>query len=517
VRGRPGTPEWFGHWDESGQLDQSRTLATFPGNELDAADLIRAERSGHLSYVPSGRIGTWYIWNGRCHAPDDSMAILQLANDYAVRAETALRVFKQLVLRRSRAGVLAADPDASNTAIEQAAKKAWDPWNAAEGFTRKLRSTAGRNGLVASLMSRSGVSEALLADRHPEWVNFGNGTVDVRSQMIKPHDPADMITYVLPHNYNPAARAPGWEALLWHVAGENPAIARYLVKMLGYSLLGDNRKQLIFFLTGPTGSGKSQLVETVAKVLGPLAHASSSALISRNKTERHARVEHSIVGKRFIYIDESAERISVDEGQLKRLTGSSTMSVNRLYRDTEVQVTVSWTPWQATNEMPTLNGFDDAIRRRIRCIPCGSTIPEEAREEGLSDRLARDEAEGILAWLVQGAHDYLMEGEQCPAEVELATREYEAEQNTAEAFRLDCCQDVPAYLNGSGAGSAVSVAQMRREYVAWCQQTRTPMLPKHAFNKAFRELPGIQYDANQKRYTGIMVVQSYMTDSQDLR
>ena len=93
--------------------------------------------------------------------------------------------------------------------------------------------------------------------------------------------------------------------MLRHVAAENQNVARYLVKMLGYSLLGDNRKQLdLFPHRAHRVSGKSQLLETVAGVLGPLAHSSSGDLIGRTHgSPRHARVEHSIVGKRLIYID----------------------------------------------------------------------------------------------------------------------------------------------------------------------------------------------------------------------
>jgi putative DNA primase/helicase len=355
-----------------------------------------------------------------------------------------------------------------------------------------------------------------LADRRPEWLNVGDGTVDLRTMLIKPHDPADMITYCVDTAWNPAARGSGWDQLTWHVAGENQAIWRYLIKMLGYSLLGDNREQLVFFLTGPTASGKSQVLETVAKVIGPqLAHSSSGDLIGRTiGRTRHPRTEASLVGKRFVYIDESAERISVDEGQLKRLTGASQVSVNMLYRDTESDVPVTWAIWLATNELPTVTGFDDAIRRRLRAIPCGSTIPEEYRIKGLADSLAEREADAILACLIWGAHAYLTEGEQCPVEVHLATAEYEAEQDTAARFREECCQDIPAYLNG-GHPQATLMSEIRREYVAWCQATRTPMLPPHAFGKAFRELPGIQYDPNQKRVLGLTLIRNYQQTRQD--
>lgn len=518
VRGQPGTPAWFGWWDESGQLDHARTLSALPANDQDAAALIRMEMPGQLYFVPMGKGGSWYVWDGRHLHPDAADQISTVVLSYADRASAALRNFKQAVLQRSRVAVLAADPDAGSAALETAARKAWEPWGAAEKYTGSLRRTAANNSLVGMLAKCCPLAAPDLADRRPEWLNTAGGTVDLRTCLVKPHDPRDMITYCVPHPFIPGTRGTGWEQLTWHVAGENPDLWRYLIKMLGYSLLGDNREQLVFFLTGPTASGKSQVLETVAKVIGPqLAHSSSGDLIGRTiGRTRHPRVEASLAGKRFVYIDESAERISIDEGQLKRLTGASQVSVNMLYQGTETEVPVSWAIWLATNELPTVTGFDDAIRRRLRAIPCGTTIPKDQQIKGLADRLAATESEAILACLIWGAHTYLMEGEQCPVEVQLATTEYESEQNTAARFREECCQDVPAYLNG-GHPQATLMSEIRKEYVSWCQATRTPMLPNHAFGKAFRELPGIQYDPNQKRCLGLILVQSYRRDRQDER
>ena len=250
-------------------------------------------------------------------------------------------------------------------------------------------------------------------------------------------------------------------------------------------------------------------------MIGPaLAHSSSSELIART-VHRHPRVEASLAGKRFVTIDESAERVSVDEGQLKRLTGASSVSVSMLYEATETPMPVSWTIWQATNEMPTLTGFDDAIRRRLRAIPCGSTIPEKDRRTGLAQRLAREEGPQILASLIWGAWLYLEEGEQKPDEVERATVEYESEQNTARSFYEECCQSVPVNLGGPGGMTKTRNSEIWKEYVAWCKETRTRMLGKIAFGNQFRDLPEVNYDKAQNWYPGLILVSSYSRNGQD--
>ena len=81
-------------------------------------------------------------------------------------------------------------------------------------------------------------------------------------------------------------------------------------------------------------------------------------------------------------------------------------------------------------------------------------------------------------------------------EVQLATAEYEAEQNTAASFRADCTHDVPAYLGG-GAPVAVSVAQMRQEYVGLVPGNQDARSAQAGVQQGFQGAAGIQYDPNQ--------------------
>jgi P4 family phage/plasmid primase-like protien len=510
-RGAPGSWQYLGWWKD-GALDLGETRAQLPASDQDAALLLAMERPGELHHVPGlGRSGTWYIWDGKCHRPDESAAAERMIMAFAHRAEAVLTQCRQAVYaaEASRLG-----PGATMADIEAAVRLVWKTWDPQVRYLSGLKTTARSRSLLAKLAEVVGCSENDLADRWPGYLNCANGVVCLRTGQIYPHDPRWMMTYCLDVAYVPGARGAGWEQLVWHVARENAMVAAYLVRMLGYSMLGDNREQLIFFMNGDTGSGKSQVVEAVAGVLGPVSQSAAGALISRSQHgERHARVENSVVGMRFVYIDESAERIRIDEGQLKRITGAGTISVNRLYAARSHEVKVTWAVWTPTNDMPTLPGFDDAIRRRVRLIPCGTTIPEAERIKKLGELLAATEGEAILASLVSGCMDYFAHGEQRPAEVELATAEYEAQQKTEAAFREECTTTIP--MGGWNGQVWATRPQIWVEYVAWCRETRSPLLPKHTFFKMFAQLPGILWDDNQRRYPGLMITSSYRKDHND--
>jgi putative DNA primase/helicase len=121
-------------------------------------------------------------------------------------------------------------------------------------------------------------------DRDPYLLNFTNGTVDLRTGAIKGHDPADKISCLVPHDYNPYTPAPMWHKLVTRCtdcdrSGETP---EYLLRFLGYALLGRNVEQKLSLIVGAKQTGKSKALDV--QVLGPdYAIISQPKLITRSK------------------------------------------------------------------------------------------------------------------------------------------------------------------------------------------------------------------------------------------
>ncbi len=74
--------------------------------------------------------------------------------------------------------------------------------------------------------------------------------------------------------------------------------------------------------------------------------------------------------------------------------------------------------------------------RRVRLIPFTVTIPEERRECDLELKLLC-EAEGILAWAIEGAVSYMKDKLNPPKEVTEATEEYRSAEDTVGQFLND--------------------------------------------------------------------------------
>lgn len=494
--GRRGGWEFFLLWRQDGQPDLGATLARLPVSDTDAALLMQAERPGELHYAVQS--GTWHIWDGRCHRPDLSDKAGRMVMDFALRYQLAL---SELYSATARAVAVRQPPDAAEGVVRKAVDEAWKPAGAAVKYAAGLMKAAGSAALVRVLGTACGVPDEYMAERAPWLLNCANGTVDLQTGTIRPHDPRDLLTYCLDVPYVPGAQCPGFWSVLCRMVDNDPEVAEYVLRVLGYSLIGANPKQLCWFIDGPTNSGKSLVMHVVRSVLGDLAHESQTALITLVRHGRNARVENSIRGRRLVSITETSSFMTIDEGQLKRITGEPVISVDQHYSRTEIRTPVTWSIVIITNKMPSLVNFDDAMRRRVVVIPGGQTIPDHEVIEGLGDRLVAAEATGILAMLVRACAEVQRSGLEPPLAVRLKTAEYVSSQDTVASFTAECCVLMPYPLGG--ATYSVSNQEAWRAYQNW--SSGSGRLGRNEFFAHFADVPGVTRNRDKRCFEGVIL------------
>ena len=93
----------------------------------------------------------------------------------------------------------------------------------------------------------------------------------------------------------------------------------------------------------------------------------------------------------------------------------------------------------ATNHRPELNGADLAIWRRIHQIPFLNVVSDDERDNNLPAKLLA-EAQGILAWIIQGAVTWYGQGLKPPTAVREATDEYRREMDVVGTFLEEKCE-----------------------------------------------------------------------------
>ena len=471
-RGEPYSWQFLLIYDDDGSVNLAKTRAGFPATDREAARLLGEEWRDLMHYALPSK--TWYIWDGRCHAPHLPGEPAKIVMELGERMQYALKYLCDNLVGLQN----------------------WPAWAGCEKYARGLAMTRGWSSLVTTLAEITGCTDEDMSERHPELLNVANGTINLRTGLVKPHDPADMITHCLPVAYDRNARCPEFWGMICTMTGEDhPGVALYVATLLGYSVLGDNRDQKIIFISGETGLGKTTVLGIVSQVLGPLAHPSNSGLICYVRHGRNARVENSIRGKRLITITETSAWMNIEEAQVKRLTGEHRVATDQHYAREEDRTPITWTIWLGTNQMPSLANFDEAMRRRVLVIPCGRGLPAWMMDKEKEARVLARERAGILALLVAGAMRYFREGlDSPPGEVLEATERYAIEQDTVMAFAADKLT--------VHAGAAISQAQLWNSYKEWSKGGQAH-LGRNEFYDRLRRHPDLRYNPVMRRFEGM--------------
>jgi len=300
-------------------------------------------------------------------------------------------------------------------------------------------------------------------DRNPWLLNVKNGTLDLKTGLLRPAEFSDFISKQSPVVFNPDARAPRWEQFLQEVFEGKQDVIDYVQKAAGYSLTGINSEHVLFIMWGDGENGKSTFLESLRHVLQEYSAsvASKTLMESRNQGGGNASGDVArLKGIRFANTTEAGEGNKFDEEKIKLLTSSDTITARFLYQD-EFEFKPEFKLWIACNHRPAIRGTDRGIWRRIRLIPFTAFFPPEKREAGLEDRL-KGEAEGILTWLVRGCARWQAEGLTPPAEVVEATAEYKADMDTLGGFLQSKCLLGPKYK--------ANPSQLYAEFKAWAAE-----------------------------------------------
>jgi putative DNA primase/helicase len=90
------------------------------------------------------------------------------------------------------------------------------------------------------------------------------------------------------------------------------------------------------------------------------------------------------------------------------------------------------------NRKPSLQGVDEAWRRRMHLIPFTVIIPPAERDKLLTQKL---EAEwpGIMQWCIDGCLEWQRTGLNPPKAVTVATKSYLASEDNLGNWLQDCC------------------------------------------------------------------------------
>jgi putative DNA primase/helicase len=399
----------------------------------------------------------WHVWDGRRWAVDDKYIQVQ-----ARAKETALAIFEEIRDATDRdARMQHAKRSQSRTSIES---------------------------MIWLARSEPGIPARLTEFDADGWLlNVGNGTLDLRTGLLRPHARADLISNIVEIQFDPTAKCELWDAFLWRVLDRDEELYAYLRRFVGYLLVGDTSDQSLHFLYGLGANGKSVFCEVLVRLLGDYSMAVSPDLIM---LKRHAGIPNDVArlrGVRAALMNETSQGARFDEAKLKDLTGGDTLTARFLHQEF-----FDFHPTHRIvirgNHKPAINGTDEGIWRRLRLVPFTVSIPPDEQDRHLLRKL-EGELPGILNWALQGCREWQTEGLKPPPIVADAVRAYREESDTLGRFILECCEVRPL--------AQVKSSSLFKHYQEFCEQSGERWIPAKDF-PAEIERRGFTY----KRGTG---------------
>lgn len=328
-------------------------------------------------------------------------------------------------------------------------------------------------------------------DTHPFLINFLNGTVDLRTGELSPHNPAHFITKLVHHNYNPRAACPLFLSVIARMMGNHPdasepeldraeRMVNYLQRSLGYSLTGTTEEKAVFVPFGRGNNGKTTLLSTFLLLLEEYSVLLQvDTLMARQESNNTQADLADLRGARFVMTSETEEGQRLSQGKLKRITqGMGKIKATRKYEN-PIEFPETHKLWMDTNAKPMIRAADDqATFNRLHPIPFTVTIPPEEIDKSLPRKLLA-EAEGILAWAVEGAKLWWRDGLGKPPEVVAANDDWRAENDQLGRFIEECC-----VVADSFSGKA---RQLYECYRAWAEGAGENAISETLFGRRLKD------------------------------
>ncbi len=325
---------------------------------------------------------------------------------------------------------------------------------------RRFAKTSGSSGKMDNMLREAAPYRANLLrelDADPLAVNLKSGTLrfiqeddpdnpdpdeprSIWRLRHDAHDRADLISKLMPVDYDPAATPVQFLKFLEDVQPRE-TMRSFLQRYFGYCLTALTSEQVFVFFYGEGRNGKSTLVDVLAQIMADYSTTVPFETLAGDDRRKGGEATPDLArlpGARMVRAAAPEQGLKFRESMIKSLTSGEPILIRRLHAEfNEVYPTFKLVI--SGNHKPDVRGADDGIWRRVLLVPWDVQIPKDQVDRRLPEKLWEERA-GILNWMIQGALEYLTFGLMIPDEVRAATDTYREESDPVGAFIEAYCE-----------------------------------------------------------------------------
>ena len=301
------------------------------------------------------------------------------------------------------------------------------------GVFNALKSAAGLPGFLTDLTDW---------DTRPDLLNCLNGTLELTTGQLRPHAPADLLTWQAGANFDPAARHEYVDQLteLLKRDGRHD----FLQRLSGSTLYGEAPNEVAIVLEGEGGTGKGTYVSAMAAMLGDYATTVNvELLLSNAHGESGTGPKPELLklrGKRLAVAGEPPKGARFNAGRVKGMTGNDPITARAMHSNILVEFKPVFKLWIHSNYPIKTAHDDNGMKRRLRVVPFKAK--PERPYAAFKSTLENDPAAraALLNWALEGFRLWYSSGFDLTtsAEIQAATGSYWKDQNPYEKFATAC-------------------------------------------------------------------------------
>ena len=431
----------------------------------DAGNAESAHALFGRDYLHSDAIG-WLRWAGTHWATGGAEAELDLAITAMLKA-------------RARAAI-----DAEKEAIVKASIPS----------ARHIRDC---KSLFRSMVTVASITDF---DNNPDLLNVANGVLDLRNGTLSPHDQGQRFTYCLGTPYDATADSSKWVQFLTETV-QDAATLDYLQMAIGYSLTGHTREEILFYIHGPSRSGKGTTTEVMLALIGnPLCIETDFGTFTAKREGGDQGFDLApLRPARLVFASESNTVESLNAGKVKRLTGGNHITCSFKHQN-QFTYRPCFKLWLSSNHPVRADVDDDAAWGRVRVIefPNGHLGCEDKTIKAAMK--SPDNLLGVLRWAVDGAQRWYASpnGLTTPERVAKATQKARDDQDFVQSWIDECANPQP----GTWAPNHL----IYQSYQNWCRENGVQPKAQRGLSLALaaKGYPtGVQQKVGTVNYKGV--------------